>query len=99
MSSTIEVPSGTSFLGGGGRGSDQFQVGPEGASIWAGGYDGPVFRARKAQKISFENLVIIGSTNGVTVSDGALVRIANCAIHAQVLICSENHFLKEQLVL
>ena len=44
VSSPIDVPSGTVLMGGG-RGSDQFQTGPEGATIW-GPSIGPVFQAR-----------------------------------------------------
>ena len=84
VSSPIDVPSDTVLMGGGGRGSDQFQTGPEGAAIF-GPAVGPVFQTRGAQKIRFENLEIIGKMTGVSVSGGALIRFVNCAIHAQML--------------
>jgi hypothetical protein len=84
VATPIDVPSGTSLIGGGGRGSDQFQTSPEGASIW-GPKEGPVFQAHGAEKIRFENLVIIGHMTGVFVNGGALIRIVNCGIHAQVM--------------
>jgi len=84
VATPIDVPSDTALVGGGGRGSDQFQTSPEGAAIW-GPKEGPVFQAHGAEKIRFENLVIIGQTTGVFVNGGALIRIVNCGIHAQVM--------------
>lgn len=84
VSTPIDIPSDTALVGGGGRGSDQFQTSPEGAVI-EGPTVGPVFQTRGAEKIRFENLVVIGKTTGVSVSGGALIRIVNCAIHAQVM--------------
>ena len=91
---TIELPSETTLLGGGGRGSDQFQTGPQGALIRHEG-TGPAFLVRNrgrhgtapvqytGQKVRFENLVVIGLHTAITISGGALIRIINCGIHAQ----------------
>jgi hypothetical protein len=86
----MTLPS-THILGGAGRGSDQFQTGAEGAVIrHGGGSPGPAFmvhntgvRPYTAEKVRFENLVVIGGDdNAITISGGALIRIINCGIHA-----------------
>eukprot|EP01046_Picozoa_sp_COSAG06_P003172 COSAG06_NODE_120_length_23106_cov_18.311862_14_plen_389_part_00 len=92
VNSTIDVPSGTTFLGGAGRDSDQFQTGAEGAVIrkYEGHGAGPVFMVHNTgvhpytgEKVRFENLVVIGGgDNAITISGGALIRIVNCGIHA-----------------
>jgi hypothetical protein len=92
VNSTIDVPSGTTFLGGAGRDSDQFQTGAEGAVIrkYEGHGAGPVFMVHNTgvhpytgEKVRFENLVVIGGgDNAITISGGALIKIINCGIHA-----------------
>ena len=81
VNSTIELPSDTTLLGGGGRGSDQFQTAPEGAVIRHPG-TGPVFLVHNGEKIRFENLIIEGNNVALIISGGALIRIINCGIHA-----------------
>jgi len=91
---TVELPSDTTLLGGGGRSADQFQTGPQGAVIRSVGA-GPVFLVHNTgvhenvsrilytgMKIRFENLVVVGRDVAVVVSGGALIRIINCALHA-----------------
>lgn len=84
VNGTIDLPKDTTLVGGGGRGSDQFQTSPEGAGIW-GLQNAPVFRGRNTMKIRFENLVVVGKTIAVEISGGALIRVVNCAFHAQVV--------------
>ena len=83
LHSTIELVSSVAFVGGGSR-ADQFQTGPEGATIW-GPASGPAFLGVNVQKIRWENLVVIGSDCGITLLGVALIRFENVAIHAQMM--------------
>jgi hypothetical protein len=82
LASTILVPSQTTLLGGGaGSVSPRF---PESASIhFTGETDGgPLFLARNVEKIRFENLVIVGRANALSVLGCALIRIISCGVQA-----------------
>ena len=83
LHSTIQLLGSVSFVGGGSR-ADQFQTGPEGATIW-GPASGPAFLGVNVQKIRWENLVVIGSDCGITLLGVALIRFENVAIHAQMM--------------
>ena len=85
VSGTIDVPTDTALLGGAGKHADQFQTGANGAVIETTAKDGPIFRVTNAMKIRFENLVVVGATNAIAIYGGALIRIINCGIHAQVV--------------
>ena len=82
LASTVLVPKQTPLLGAGaGSVSPRF---PESPSIhFTGGPDaGPTFLAINAEKIRFENLVIVGRANAISVLGCALIRIVNCGVEA-----------------
>jgi hypothetical protein len=78
--STVVVPSGVGFQGGAGT-SDEFST-PTQAEV-RGPAVGPAFLLASVEEVHFSDLVIIGGTTGVYITDTALVRFTNVAIHAQ----------------
>ena len=82
LESTVLVPKQTTLLGAGaGSVSPRF---PESASIHftGGAAGGPAFLLRNVEKIRFENLVIVGSSNAISVLGCALIRIVSCGVQA-----------------
>ena len=49
----------------------------------SGPTEGPVFELSHIQEVHFNDLIVIGQTTGIFISDTALVRFTNVAIHAQ----------------
>ena len=77
---TVIVPSGIGFQGGAGM-SDEFST-PTQTEIF-GPTIGPAFLLASVEEVHFNNLAIIAGTTGVYITDTALVRFTNVAIHAQ----------------
>jgi hypothetical protein len=77
---TVVVPGGTGLRGGGGGGSDQFGFKPQ--TQISGPSEGPAFLVQHTTSVEFMDLEILGWNTGVIVTDSALVRFNNVAIHA-----------------
>ena len=77
--STVDVLSGIGFKGGGVH-MDNFQTTPQ--QEIAGPRDGPAFRLSGVHQVYFDSLSILGVHSGVIITDSALARFTNCAIHA-----------------
>ena len=81
FTSTVVVPGGTSLRGGGPAGAGQFTFRPQ--TEIKGPTDGPAFLIEHATNVQFHDLLIMGHTTGVIITDAAMVHFANVAIHAQ----------------
>ena len=72
FASTVIVPGGTSFKGGGDAGGSEFLFRPQTEIV--GPRDGPAFLVQHTTSVDFSNLAISGHNTGVIVTDSALVR-------------------------
>ena len=77
--STVDVLSGVGFQGGGMH-IDNFQTAPQQEIV--GPRVGPAFALSGIHQVHFDSLSIVGVHTGVYITDTALVRFTNCAIHA-----------------
>lgn len=81
FTSTVDVPGGTALRGGGRGSSDQFGLKPQ--THISGPNEGPAFIVQHTTNVQFDDLAIMGVNTGVIVTDSAVVRFNNVAIHAE----------------
>ena len=78
--STVVVPANVNLHGGGNGGGDEFSFRPQ--TQITGPKTGPAFLVQHVTNVQFQNLEISGWNTGVIVTDSAVVRFTNVAIHA-----------------
>jgi hypothetical protein len=78
--STVIVPGGICLHGGGSGGGDEFSFRPQ--THIGGPKQGPAFLVEHVTNVQFQALEIEGWNTGVIVTDSAVVRFTNVAIHA-----------------
>ena len=77
---TVVVPGDVNLHGGGNGGGDEFSFRPQ--TRITGPKKGPAFIVQHVTNVQFQNLEIMGWNTGVIVTDSAVVRFTNVAIHA-----------------
>ena len=77
--STVEVIGGMGFQGSA-NGEDEFSTQPQ--TTITGPDSGPAFSVQHVDQVHFNDLAIIGVFTGVYITDAALIRFTNVAIHA-----------------